>query len=255
MAMLENKNILIIGAAGLLGTELVKGVLAEGASVIAADLNIEVLKERMYNNAIPLDSPLLTLYELDITNELEVKSFFSKDREITGAVNCSYPRNDLYGAHFFDVSLASFNENLALHLGSTFLFNQQCAYMFKKYRRNMSVVNISSIYGVVAPDFSIYNGTNMTTPVEYSAIKSAVIHLNKYISNYIKDSNYRVNSVSPGGLLDDQPDSFIKSYRDKTGGSGMLASKNIVGSILFLLSDYSKYITGQNIIVDDGFHL
>ena len=251
--MLENKKVLIVGAGGLLGCQLVKSVIDSGATVIAADLDIHHLKGQLASKDVQLNSSRLTLYKLDITSEQDVRSFFSEDKALTGAVNCSYPRNETYGAHFFDVSLDSFNENLALHLGSTFLFNQQCAQSFKKFRSPRSVVNISSIYGVVAPDFSIYEGTGMTTPVEYSAIKSSIIHLNKYISNYIMDSDYRVNSVSPGGLFDGQDEDFVSAYRSKTGGAGMLTPENIVGAILFLLSDNSKYITGQNIIVDDGF--
>ena len=95
----------------------------------------------------------------------------------------------------------------------------------------------------------------MTMPVEYAAIKSALLHLNKYIVAYVRDSRFRVNAVSPGGIFDHQPDAFLEAYKKETNGAGMLGVTEMLGSIVFLLSDASKYVTGQNIIVDDGFSL
>lgn len=192
---------------------------------------------------------------MNITNEEEVKYFFQQQLNIDGAINTTYPRNKTYGAHFFDVTLYSFNENLSLHLGSMFLFTQQCAKYFKKHQTAFSLVNISSIYGVITPKFDIYNNTPMTMPVEYSAIKSALLHLNKYVVAYVNDSRFRINAISPGGIFDYQPTLFLEAYKSNTHGAGMLDVSEMIGSILFLLSDQSKYVTGQNIIIDDGFSL
>jgi NAD(P)-dependent dehydrogenase (short-subunit alcohol dehydrogenase family) len=153
------------------------------------------------------------------------------------------------------VSLEDFNENLSLHLGSSFLFMQQCAAYFVRNKTPFSLVNVSSIYGVVAPKFDIYANTSMTMPVEYAAIKSAIIHLNKYIVNYVADSRFRINSVSPGGIFDCQPEPFLQAYKKHTLGKGMLDIKDVIGTILFLLSEQSQYMNGQNLVVDDGFSL
>jgi NAD(P)-dependent dehydrogenase (short-subunit alcohol dehydrogenase family) len=253
--LLNEQKILIAGAGGLLGAKIVKHALAQGAQVIAADINVDLMCEKLGVLQVELDDANLSLLALDVTNEAEVKMFFSEQNGFTGAVNSTYPRNKTYGAHFFDVSLQSFNENLALHLGSAFLFTQQCASYFKEHQTPFSLVNISSIYGVVAPKFEIYNNTLMTMPVEYAAIKSALLHLNKYVAAYVNDSKFRINSVSPGGILDLQPKAFLSAYRENTHGEGMLKVDEVIGSILFLLSEQSKYVTGQNIIVDDGFTL
>ena len=117
------------------------------------------------------------------------------------------------------------------------------------------MVNIASVYGVVAPKFGIYNDTTMTMPVEYAAIKAAIIHLTRYVTAYIKDSRFRVNTVSPGGIMDNQPADFTNAYRKETHGRGMLDAEDVVGTILFLLSNHSRFVTGQNIIIDDGFTL
>ena len=252
---LEKQKILIIGAGGLLGAKFVKIALNHGAEVLAVDLNVDLMRDKLKQLQIDLNSSNLRLEHLDITNEQGVKSFFAEQKGLTGAVNCSYPRNKTYGAHFFDVSLESFNENMSMHLGSAFLFTQQCAAYFKEHKTPFSLVNISSIYGVIAPKFEVYNDTPMTMPVEYAAIKSAILHLNKYVSAYVNDSRFRINSVSPGGIFDNQPSAFLDAYKKNTHGEGMLDVEDVLGAIMFLLSQQSKFITGQNIIVDDGFSL
>ncbi len=248
--MLKGKTILVAGAGGLLGHRLVEVLLRQGASVIATDINLTQLEERA-----PELPPKLINVRLDLNNAQEVKSFFAGLSGIDGAINCAYPRNPRYGAKMFDVELDDFNENVALHLGSSFLFIQQCAAYFQRDSKPFSLVNISSIYGVVAPRFDIYDGCPMTMPVEYAAIKSALIHLSKYVASYVSNSLFRSNCVSPGGIYDGQPDKFVAAYREHCLGQGMLDMDDIMGSIIFLLSDASRFVNGQNIVVDDGFSL
>lgn len=252
--MLNNKTVLIAGAGGLIGRSVVKACLAAGASVIASDVDLSALKQRLQDDGILSDNPKLTLTTLDLQNATAIQTLL-QEHQPDGAVNCSYPRNKSYGKHFFDVSLQSFNDNLSVNLGSAFLFMQQCAAYFKQQQREFSLVNLSSVYGVVAPRFDIYNNTAMTMPVEYAAIKSALIHLSKYTAAYVADSRFRVNLVSPGGILDKQPASFLQAYQDKTLGKGMLDPTDVTGAIAFLLSDHARFINGQNIVVDDGFTL
>jgi NAD(P)-dependent dehydrogenase (short-subunit alcohol dehydrogenase family) len=254
-SLLVGQTILVIGAGGLLGTKVTKHALEQGAKVIAVDLSVAHLQDRFTKEGIDIDNANLVCSSLDITIEEDVIKFFDSGIEITGAVNCTYPRNKAYGAHFFDVKLADFNENLSLHLGSAFLFTQQCAKYFKLNENPFSLVNISSIYGVIAPKFEIYENTPMTMPVEYAAIKSAILHLSKYTIKYVNNSLFRINSVSPGGIFDNQPEPFLNEYKALTNGEGMLDVNDIIGTILFLLSPMSKFVTGQNIIVDDGFSL
>lgn len=253
--MLENKKILVVGAGGLLGSRLTGALIADGAYVIAADINLELMTERFALQSLEIDSGRLTCVEVDLNNTSSVETLFASLSAVDGAVNCSYPRNKHYGAKFFDVSLADFNENVSLHLGSSFLFLQQCARYFSREQKPFSLVNISSIYGVVPPRFDVYDGTPMTMPVEYAAVKSAVLHLSKYVASYVADSKFRSNSVSPGGIFDHQPELFLEKYKEQTLGKGMLDISDILGSIKFLLSDLSCYVNGQNIIVDDGFSL
>ena len=130
---------------------------------------------------------------------------------------------------------------------------QQCAKYALKTQAKFSLVNMSSIYGVMAPRFEIYAGTKMTMPVEYAAIKSALQHLGSYVSAYTKGTKFRVNCVSPGGILAGQDQAFLGRYNSHCRDKGMLEPKDILGAVLFLLSDASEYVCGQNIIVDDSF--
>lgn len=252
---LEGKTVLVCGAAGLIGSAISKAILNHGGRVIASDICHNQLQkkfEQLYSGNSPDE---LTFRELDITNEMQVRDFFRSLKHIDGAINATYPRNKNYGAHFLDVSLDSFNDNVSLHLGSSFLFIQQCAAYFKSHNTPLSVINISSIYGVVPPNFEIYRHTSMTMPVEYAAIKSALLHLSKYAVKYMKNSGFRVNSISPGGIMDAQPKAFTESYKSCTLGSGLLHPEDMESAVTFLLSDGAKYVNGQNIVVDDGFTL
>ena len=252
--MLNNKTILIAGAGGLIGRAVVKACLAQQATVIATDLDQTKLQQLLLDDGFDLQNEKLKLATLNLQQADAISAVLTQYHP-DGAINCSYPRNKDYGKHFFDVSLQSFNENLSLNLGSAFLFMQQCAAYFKQQQQPFSLVNLASVYGVVAPRFDIYDNTPMTMPVEYAAIKSALVHLSKYAAAYVADSRFRVNLVSPGGILDKQPDSFLQAYQHKTLGKGMLDPADVTGAIAFLLSDHARFINGQNIVVDDGFTL
>ncbi|MGF1847248.1 oxidoreductase [Vibrio lentus] len=253
---IKQGNIVVAGSGGLLGSCLVKKLLEKGYSVIAVDLSESNTINRLSEIGVDYRAyPKLEICTLNITHESDVIRFFEARNDISGVVNTTYPRNKSYGNSLMDVSLASFNENLNLHLGSYFSFMQQCAKYFLRVKKPMSVVNITSVYGVIAPRFDVYQGTKMTMPVEYAAIKSAIIHLTKYFSKFISDSRFRINCVSPGGILDSQPEAFLNSYERYTNGAGMLDVEAVIGSVIFLLNEESKFITGQNLIVDDGFSL
>lgn len=251
--LLKGKTILIVGAGGLLGAKLTQSVLAQGAKVIAADIDLDALNASLSKCGINCASSEISVKQIDVCSEESVGAFFKTLEQVDGAVNATYPRNRTYGAHFYDVSLESFNENLSLHLGSAFLFTRSCAEYFQNKLLPFSLVNVSSIYGVVAPKFDIYKETPMTMPVEYAAIKSGLIHLSKYVINYVNDSRFRINLVSPGGIEDGQPEDFQRKYKQETLGQGMLHVDDVLGSIMFLLSDQASFMNGQNLIVDDGF--
>jgi len=196
--------------------------------------------------------------QIDITDTNSIQklitSISEKFGKIDALINSAYPRNKNYGKHFFEVTYDDFCENVGLNLGGYFLTSQQFAKFFYEQGYG-NIINLASIYGVIAPRFEVYNNTSMTMPVEYAAIKSGLIHLTKYMAKYFKGKNIRVNTISLGGIEDKQPESFLRAYKEFCLNKGMLNAKDISGTVLFLLSDLSEYVNGQNIVVDDGFTL
>ena len=118
-----------------------------------------------------------------------------------------------------------------------------------------NLIHIASIQGVTSPKFEHYAGTEMVSPIEYSAIKSGILSVTAYLAKYCKGENIRVNSLSPGGIFNHQPESFLEKYRASCSNKGMLDASDLNGTLVYLLSDLSKFVTGQNIIVDDGWVL
>ncbi|BCB96326.1 SDR family oxidoreductase [Dissulfurispira thermophila] len=245
--LLKDKIIVVIGGEGLLGKAIVNGILHEGGVPISAD--IKPIKDS--NNDIDY-------IMVDITSKKSINDcieiVYKKYGKIDALVNTAYPRNKNYGRNFLEVEFEDFCENLNIHLGGYFLTSQQFIKFFLKQGFG-NIINFSSIYGVIAPSFEIYAETTMTMPVEYAAIKSAIIHLTRYMAKFLKGKNIRVNCISPGGIMDKQPINFIKNYNSLCLNKGMLDKDDIIGTVIFLLGDISKYINGQNIIVDDGYSL
>lgn len=255
--MLKDKIVVITGGAGLLGEKFCEVIAGQGGIAVVADNNLKgaahvatAITSKYPEQAIPMG--------IDITSKSSVTQLIddlvARYGRIDAVINNAYPRNSNYGRNVEDVSYEDFCENLSLHLGGYFLIAQQFALFFSKNGHG-NIINLSSIYGVIAPKFEIYSNTTMTMPVEYAAIKSAIIQLTRYFAQYYKAKGIRVNCISPGGILDRQPEDFIRSYNSYCGIKGMLDPKDICGSLLFLLSDSSQFITGQNLVIDDGFSL
>jgi NAD(P)-dependent dehydrogenase (short-subunit alcohol dehydrogenase family) len=256
--MLQDKIIIIAGGAGLIGQEFVKAIIENNGTAVIADINKKTGNETKEKLSKEFDSLNIDYVELDVISKESLKKTIefidNKYGRIDALVNNVYPRNENYGRHFFDVEYKDFTENLSMHLGGYFLSSQLYAEYFKQQGYG-NIINISSIYGVIAPKFEIYENTSMTMPVEYSAIKSGLIHLTKYMAKYFKGMNIRVNTISPGGIFDKQPLSFCEKYANNCSTKGMLDNSDLRGTLIYLLSDMSKYVNGQNIIVDDGFTL
>lgn len=167
-------------------------------------------------------------------------------------INNAYPRTDDWGLKFEDIPPSSWRANVDLHMNGYCLCCQKAAEQMKKQGAG-SIINIGSIYGIVGPDFSIYEGTSMTMPAAYAVIKGGIIQFTRYLASYYGASGVRVNSISPGGVFDGQDSAFVEKYSAKVPLGRMAEPDDISGAVLFLASDASKYITGHNLVVDGGW--
>jgi NAD(P)-dependent dehydrogenase (short-subunit alcohol dehydrogenase family) len=253
---LQGKAIVVAGAAGQIGRRIAAGALQAGARVYAIDARAEGLAELEAAAARP---DALACSHADVTDAQSVRRVFveieQRFGEVSGAVNASYPRSQNYGRGFLDVTYEDFAANVAVHLGGYFVFMQECVRYSMQGPRPFSLVNLSSIYGVMPPRFEIYAGTSMTMPVEYAAIKAGLQHMTRYANVYARGSGFRANCVSPGGILAGQDSRFLEQYNRHCLRKGMLDADDVVPSVLFLLSDASAFVAGQNLVVDDGFSL
>jgi NAD(P)-dependent dehydrogenase (short-subunit alcohol dehydrogenase family) len=244
MFSIKNKVIVVTGGNGLLGKQMVSTFREQGAVVIAADIYFE---EQGTDDFI-----------IDITDDDSVKkgiaNIVEKYSKIDGWVNNAYPRTKDWGAKFENIPLESWRKNVDMHLNGYFLCCQVVLEQMKVQGFG-SLINMSSIYGLVGPDFTIYEGTEMTTPAAYSAIKGGLNNFTRYLASYYGKYQIRVNTVSPGGIFDNQPESFVNNYNKKVPMKRMGSPEDIVSAVYYLLTDEASYVTGHNLVVDGGWSI
>ena len=255
---LKNHVVLITGAAGRIGRSVAIDIAKYGGNLILNDINSVKLEELKLQIMEKSDIEVLTVNQ-DITSKEGISKLLEKAIKFKGIINSTihsaYPRSKSWGAKFEDLQFDDLQENLSSQLGISIIFSQQILKIYVEQNFG-NLIHISSIQGLGAPKFEHYENTNMSSPIEYSAIKSGIITITKWLAKYYFNRNIRVNCVSPGGIIDDQPAIFLDQYRKSCSNIGMLtAQKHISETITFLISDSASAINGQNIIIDDGWSL
>jgi len=252
--MLKNKVIVVLGCNGLIGKSFVETILKNNGKVLMSDIN----KKKDFSFLSKYSKKNYSFYKANITNQSNLNSLFKicikQYSKIDAVVNCAYPKSKKWGTRIENLDPQFLKQDLNNQLGGTIILAKIAIKYFRKQKFG-NFINISSIQGVSTPKFDHYKGTSMTSPVEYSAIKSGIISITKYLAKYCRRENIRFNCICPGGIKNKQPSIFLRKYREDCGSKGMLDSEDLNGTLIYLLSDYSKYTTGQNIIVDDGWSL
>ena len=240
---LKKKVIIVTGGSGLIGRAIMNNITANKGIAINAEISIET----DFNK---------NLIKTDITDDNSIRNtidfVIEKYGRIDGLVNCAYPRTRDWGNKPEEVLPDSWRKNVDMQMNSCFVFCQKVLKQMS-IQQHGSIVNIASIYGVVGNDFTVYDGTNMSSAIAYSAIKGGIINLTRTLASYYGKQGIRINCVSPGSICDNQNPVFVKNYEHKVPLKRMGKPKEIAPSVSFLLSDDASYITGQNLIVDGGW--
>lgn len=254
---LSDKVIIITGAAGMLGSRYAYGLSKQGANVVLTDINFSECKkiEKNIKNSFETDPHSI---KLDLTKTKSIKSMVSsvlkKYSKIDVLINnAAYQGNPkIRTAGFEKLSLDVWKQAIDVNLTGIFLCCQTVGKQMVK-QKSGNIINISSTYGLVGPDQRIYGKSGQNSAAFYAVTKSGILNLTRYLSAYWQGTGIRVNTFSPGGVENNQDPSFIKKYSSRTPMKRMAKKDEYVGSLIFLASNASSYMTGSNLIVDGGW--
>lgn len=260
---LRGKTAVVTGGAGILGRHFCAGLADSGAAVAVVDLReadaIELAKElarRYKTRSVGIGC--------DVSDREAVNAMVARVVAELGGIhilhnNAAGKSDDLdaFFAPFEDYSLEQWRKVMAVNAEGMFLVAQAVGRQMIAQGRGGSIIQTASIYGIVAPDLRIYEGSSylgreINTPAVYAVSKAAVIGLTRYLAVLWAERGIRVNTLVPGGTESGQNDDFRTRYSARVPMGRMASPYEMVGALLYLASDASSYVTGQEIVVDGG---
>lgn len=249
---LKGRTAAVTGGLGRVGRGVVHSLAKAGAKVLVLDIaqdGKEILKDIMPKRGLAQFADFDTTHLDDLSERVrEVEQrFFPLDIW----VNCAYPRTADWGLAFEKTTPRHWLKNIELQLCSTCLCAEAAAGEMAG-RGGGVIVNVGSIYGVQAPDFGIYAGTDKTTPSIYSAAKGGIIAHTRWLASRFAEYKVRANVVCPGGVRSGQTEPFLSQFNAKTLLGRMADPREVGDPVVFLASEASSYITGQILMVDGG---
>lgn len=258
----SNEVVVITGAAGKLGIEYVNIFLKYGAKVVALDLSksnsIEKLISDYEGNFIFLETDITCSSSLSKVTDVILNTFGIPTVLINNAAIDSPPSAPIEETGpFEDYPEASWDKVMDVNVKGVFLTCKIIGSLMSKNNKG-SIINISSIYGVVSPDQSLYEyrrkrGEVFYKPIAYSASKSALLNLTRYLAVYWAKTNVRVNTLVISGVYNGQEEDFVDAYNNRIPIGRMANYDEYNGAVIFLASEASKYMTGSNLTIDGGW--
>lgn len=259
---LDGKVAVVTGGAGILGKGYCRALAEYGAEVIIADMNqdsCDALAASISSDTGAKVHGMAVNLSLESSITDWAKSILDKHGKVDVLMNNAAAKAEGFFAPLENYSLQTWRDVMAVNVDAVFLATRELGPGMAK-RGSGSIINVSSIYGVVAPDQRIYEGSwypelggAINTPMIYSASKGAVISMTRYLATYWGARGVRCNCITPGGVASGQNEEFDKRYSARVPMGRMGKANDMVGALLYLASDASSYVNGQNLIVDGGW--
>jgi NAD(P)-dependent dehydrogenase (short-subunit alcohol dehydrogenase family) len=264
---LDGRVALVTGGAGLYGSVISTALAEAGAAVVIAARTLNKCEDRaaeLRDNgyqafAMPLDlsqdDSIVALKERVLAECGRVDILFNNAAgRVAGTADEIMERKfSMLQTSMGKMSRSQWEGAMAVNASGMFICTQVFAEQMVAQGHGGSIVNISSIYGVVGPTFPIYKGLEMTSPPDYSFAKGGVINFTRYLATHYAQYGIRVNCISPGGYYGGQPEEFVRNYEQRTPLGRMALWNDLKGAAVFLASDAAQYVTGQNLAVDGGW--
>lgn len=255
---LSDRAALVTGGAGHIGRAFCDTLAEARAAVAVLDRDQAQVDEVVVHLMHKYKIPAMGL-AIDLAEEADVVSAPAEVVNLLGGldilVNCAgfVGTSGLTGwvAPFEEQSVSTWRAAMEVNLTAAFALIQASTPYLRESEHGV-VVNIGSTYGVVGPDWDLYEGTAMGNPAAYAASKGALIQLTRWLATTL-GPDIRVNSICPGGVFRNQPESFVEKYTTRTPLKRMATEEDMKGALLYLASDLSAYVTGQNLLVDGGW--
>jgi NAD(P)-dependent dehydrogenase (short-subunit alcohol dehydrogenase family) len=256
---LRGRTALVTGAAGQLGPVVCETLAELGANVIAIDVQAEACEKVAHTltqrHGVEVSPMAVNLEHFDEV-EAACATIHERHQKLDILVNAAAltgtgVAGPGWAGPFAEQSMELFQRACSVNLMAPFLLVQRCSDLLRRSGHG-AVINFISIYGVSAPDLRIYGDSALGNPAAYAATKGGLLQVTRWLSTVLAPE-VRVNAISPGGILAAQPEQFIQNYSARTPLGRMGVPQDIKGAIVFLATDLSQYVTGQNLLVDGGW--
>lgn len=263
---LKGRGAIVTGAVGILGHPFCEGLAEFGADVAVVDLDGRLCKDFAAELSARYGIRAIGI-GCDITDAAAVSGMVDEAASVIGDIHILHnnvggktPDLDAYFAPFENYSLTEWRRVMAVNIDGVFLVDQAVGRRMVAQGKGGSIIHIASVYGAMAPDQRIYEGSEylgraINSPAVYSASKAAVVGLTRFLATYWADKGIRVNCISPGGAESGQNETFKQRYSARIPLGRMAQREEMVNTLIWLASDASSYVTGQNIMVDGGLSI
>ena len=231
------EDLVVIGSQGLIGQKIITS--------LSTKYNILKLDKNPCKDSIVFD-PI----QYDNWHKLSDKVLNAKN-----IINCAYPKTETYGLNIEDAEFTDIVENLTMQCSINISILKFLLHRYKKDKTPTCFINIGSVYGHILPNFELYENQKFSMPIEYGIVKNSIKYMNQYVLKLVGGPDFRLNSISPGGVYNNHDAEFERGYALKTINVEMMSGDDLISAIEFLLDPRSRKVNGVDLLIDDGFSI